>query len=51
MGLEEKAINKIAADEIKPNRPRLDESKIKKEVTRTTFKREENQLVYIQSKK
>ena len=29
MGLEEKAINKIAADEIKPNRPRLDESKIK----------------------
>ena len=40
--IDEKAINKIAADEIKPNRPRLDESKIKKEVTRTTFKREEN---------
>ena len=42
MGLEEKAINKIATDEIKPNRPTLDDSRTKKEATRSTFKREEN---------
>ena len=40
MGLEQKAISKRATDEIRPNKPKLDEKRIKMAVTRNTFIRD-----------